>query len=47
MPEKTITMRIDDDLHTAIKVHVAKEGVSIKEYILDLIKRDLYGEKEK
>ncbi|MBP2032580.1 putative HicB family RNase H-like nuclease [Clostridium algifaecis] len=45
MAEKTITVRIDDDLHKAIKVNIAKRGISLKDYIVGLIKKDLYGVK--
>lgn len=47
MPEKTITVRIDDELHKDIKVNIAQKGISLKDYIVQLIKKDLYGEKGK
>jgi len=42
--EKTITIRIDDALHKDIKINIAKRGISLKDYIVQLIKKDLYGE---
>lgn len=47
MAEKTITIRIDEELHKDIKVHIAKKGISLKDYLLELIKKDLYGEVDK
>lgn len=47
MAEKTITIRIDEELHKDIKVHIAKKGMSLKDYLLELIKKDLYGEVDK
>jgi predicted HicB family RNase H-like nuclease len=44
MPEKTITIRIDEELHKDIKVYIAQRGISLKDYILEKIKEDLYGE---
>ncbi|AND84277.1 toxin-antitoxin system HicB family antitoxin [Clostridium tyrobutyricum] len=44
MAEKTITIRIDDNLHKDIKINIAKKGISLKDYIVGLIKKDLYGE---
>ena len=47
MPEKTITMRIDETTHTEIKVRAAKKGLSIKDYILELVKKDLHSDEKK
>lgn len=47
MPEKTITIRIEDSLHKDIKVHIAQESISLKDYIVQLIKNDLYGDNKK
>ncbi|WP_446897418.1 toxin-antitoxin system HicB family antitoxin [Clostridium sp. LBM24168] len=44
MTEKTITIRIDDNLHKDIKINIAKKGISLKDYIVGLVKKDLYGE---
>lgn len=47
MAEKTITIRIGEDLHKDIKVNIAKKGISLKDYIVELIKQDLYGDEKK
>lgn len=39
--EKTITIRIDENLHKDIKVNIAKKGISLKDYIVQLIAKDL------
>lgn len=44
MAEKTITIRIDDKLHKDIKVNIAKKEISLKDYLVQLIEKDLYGE---
>ncbi|MEG1185593.1 MAG: toxin-antitoxin system HicB family antitoxin [Eubacterium sp.] len=44
MTEKTITVRISDELHKEIKIHIAKNGKSLKDYIVELIQKDLHGE---
>ncbi len=43
MQEKTITIRIDDELHRDIKINIAHKGISLKDYIVGLIKADLYS----
>lgn len=39
--EKTITIRISEDLHKAVKIKIAQESVSLKDYIVSLIQNDL------
>jgi len=39
--DKTINFKVDEKLHKLIKVHIAKEGKTLKEYIIELIKKDL------
>jgi predicted DNA binding CopG/RHH family protein len=39
--EKTITVRISEDLHKAVKIRIAQEGVSLKDYVVNLIQSDL------
>ncbi len=41
MAEKTITIRIDEELHRKIKIKIANESVTLKDYVVDLIKKDL------
>lgn len=46
MSEKTITIRVSEDLHKAIKIRIAEEGASLKDYVVNLIQNDL-GKKAK
>lgn len=41
MSEKTITIRITEAQHRAIKVEAAQRGLSLKDYILQLVQADL------
>ncbi len=43
--EKTITIRLDEELHKQIKIKIAHEGGSLKDYILGLVKKDLNNNK--
>lgn len=47
MAEKTITIRVDDKLHRDIKIRIAKDQISLKDYIVQLINADLYGNLKK
>lgn len=38
--EKTITIRIPKDLHRNIKIRAAQKGMSLKDYIVDLVQKD-------
>lgn len=40
MSEKTITIRIDEELHKKIKIKIAHKGITLKQYIVDLINED-------
>lgn len=39
--EKTINFKVDEDFYKKIKVKIAKEGKTLKQYITELIKLDL------
>lgn len=39
--EKTINFKIDAELYKKIKIKIAKEDISLKQYMLNLIKKDL------
>lgn len=41
MTEKTITIRISEDLHKTVKIRIAEQGISLKDYLVDLIQKDL------
>ena len=39
--EKTITVRISEELHKKVKVKIANEGILLKDYVIELIEKDL------
>lgn len=41
MPERNLSIRIDDELFKRIKIIVATEDKTLKEYLLELIMKDL------
>lgn len=41
MTQKTLTIRINEELHKKIKVKTAKKQISLKDYITNLIENDL------
>ena len=45
--EKAINFKVDPDLYKEVKVKVAHEGVTIKEYVITLIRQDLEKDKKK
>ena len=47
MPEKTITIRVTDEEHRNIKLEATKQGITIKDYVLELVKKDLEKDKKK
>ena len=47
MTEKTMTIRLDEELHKRIKLKAVKEGKTVKDYILNLVKQDLGEEGKK
>ena len=38
---KNISFQIDDEFHKNIKIQATKEDLTIKDYIIELIKKDL------
>ena len=42
---KTVSFQIDDEFHKAIKIQATLEYKGIKEYIIELIKKDLESKK--
>ena len=42
---KNIAFQVDDEFHTEVKIQAAKEGKTIKDYIIELIKEDLESKK--
>lgn len=47
MEEKNIGIKVDAELYKKIKVKIAQEGITLKEYILKLIQKDLELESDK
>lgn len=45
MADKTITIRITEDQHKNIKIEAARRGLSVKDYILELVRNDLDKQK--
>ena len=43
---KRLVVEMEDNLHTTIKIEALKQGVSAKDYIIGLIKKDLETKKE-
>ena len=41
MSDKVLAIRIDDELQRKVKIHLAKNGISLKDYITNLIQDDL------
>ena len=41
MADRTITIKVEEDFYRDIKIRIAKEGITLKEYILNLIREDL------
>lgn len=39
--DKGINFRVDEELYRAVKVRIAMSGKSLKEYFVELIKKDL------
>ncbi len=39
--EKTINFKVDEELYKQIKVKVAMESKTLKNYVIELIKKDL------
>ena len=41
MPERNLAIKVDDEMFKKIKVRIALEGKTLKEYLLELIEKDL------
>lgn len=46
MAEKAINFKVEEEFYREIKIKVAKEGITLKDYIINLIKKDLEETKE-
>ena len=45
--EKTITLRLDEETHKNIKLQAVLKGVTLKQYIVDLVNADIEKTREK
>ena len=43
MSEKTLNFKTEEELYKKIKIKIAKEGVTLKNYVTKLIEKDLKG----
>jgi hypothetical protein len=43
---RNIAFQVDNAFHTEIKIQATKEGKTIKDYIMELIKKDLENKKK-
>ena len=44
--EKTVSFKVDEDFYKQIKVKIALEGTTLKDYIIELVKADLEKDKK-
>lgn len=44
---KRLVVDMEESLHTAIKIEALKQGRSAKDYIIELVKKDLKEREEK
>jgi predicted HicB family RNase H-like nuclease len=38
---RTISFRVDEDFHTAVKLQAVKEKKTLQEYVIETLKKDL------
>jgi predicted DNA binding CopG/RHH family protein len=38
--KKQVSIRIDEEYYTKLRIELLKDGISFQEYVLDLIKKD-------
>jgi predicted HicB family RNase H-like nuclease len=41
MSEKSITIRVENDLHYSVKMYATKQGKTLQEYIIEVLTDDL------
>ena len=41
LPERNIGIKVDEEFYKRVKIRIAKEGINLKEYIIELIEKDL------
>ena len=42
---KNISVKVDEEFHREVKIQAAKEGVTIQDYVIALITKDLESKK--
>ena len=45
MSERNLCIRVDEEFYRKIKVRIAQEGKTLKEYLVELIEKDLEAQK--
>lgn len=43
---KRLVVEVDDELHTAVKIEALMAGKPVKDYVMELVKKDLETKKE-
>lgn len=46
MAQKAINFKVDEEFYKKIKVKIALQGVTLKDYVIKLIKQDLEKDKK-
>lgn len=44
--DKGINFKVDEKFYKQIKIHIAKQGITLKDYIIQLMKKDLENHSE-
>lgn len=47
MPDKTIAIRVNEEMFKKVKLRLAENGMTLKDYIIKLIEQDLQEETKK
>ena len=45
--KRNIVVRVDNEFHRQLKIHLATKNITLQNYVTDLIRKDLEKEKEK
>ena len=41
MPERTLAIRVDEELYRKVKLRLAEKDITLKDYLVSLIEKDL------
>lgn len=47
MPDKTIAIRVNEEIFKKVKIRLAENGMTLKDYVIKLIEQDLQEETKK